>query len=100
MFQGQRFVTRGVLNSVPIGIQAFLWSLIDNLVSQHQVELDYLQVFELKSANGNGQKIIHRQEVPAYWAEYVFDNVKKPLIVKLYVIDDGTYCTMCLPEER
>ncbi|MDR3562103.1 MAG: DUF960 domain-containing protein [Negativicutes bacterium] len=98
MFDGARYVTAGVMQQVSPEVQRLLWHLIDKLKTE--TEPDYLQVFDLKEADGTGQKLIHSQEVPAYRAEYVFVNVAKPLRVKVYVIDDGEYCTMLLPEER
>ncbi len=95
MFEGKRFVTTGVLNLVPPSIQLLLWSLIDTMKGPK----DYLQIFELKS-KGRGQKIVHRQEYPMSFTEYMFDNAQITISTKVYVIDDGDYCTMLLPEER
>ena len=100
MFQGNRYVTRGVVDRVPVNVQRFLWSLVDNLIERHEVEIDYLQVFELKQAASGGQQIVHKQEVPEYYSAYQFDNVEKPLTIKLYALDDGQYCTLLLPSER
>lgn len=99
MFQGKRFITRGVADNVSLEIQMFLWSLLENLNAKRVVELDYLQVFEL-SGEGGKQKVIHLQEVPEYQTVYQFDNVVSPFNIKLYVIDDGEYTTMLLPGER
>jgi len=99
MFDGARYVTCGVVHLVPVDVQHLLWSLVDSL--QAQVEaVDYLQVFELTAGDGGQQKLIHFQEVPPYRAEYVFDHVQESLTVKIYVIDDGDYSTMLLPDER
>ena len=98
MFQGKRFVTRGVADTIPPEVQMFLWSLLDSLIAKRTVELDYLQVFELVGAGGQ-QTIIHRQEMPDYQAVYQFDNVLSTLNGKLYVIDDFTYATMVLCQE-
>ena len=98
MFQGKRFVTKGVADHVSIEVQMFLWSLIDNLVAKRRIEVDYLQVFDLSGADGK-QTIIHSQEVPEYQMVYRFDNVVNPLNGELYVIDDGGYCTMLLCDE-
>lgn len=100
MFNGERYVTREVLERVPVGVQKFLWNLIDNLIAQGKVEPDYLQIFELSAADGKGQRIVHRQEVPEYQVVYQFDKIAKPINIKLYVIDDEAYSTMLLPEER
>ena len=45
MFQGKRLITRGVADTIPLEIQMFLWSLLDELIAM-SVEVDYLQVFE------------------------------------------------------
>ncbi|MFJ5477214.1 DUF960 family protein [Enterococcus faecium] len=47
MFQnkGQRHVTKGVMDSLPVELQALCWKLIDQNV-QKQLPLDYLQIFE------------------------------------------------------
>lgn len=100
MFQGRRFVTSEVANGVPTGVQRFLWNLIDNLVAKRLIDVDYLQVFELVPVDGEGQKIIHRQEAPEYHEEYIFDKVVCPLSIKVYVIDDVKYATMLLPSEK
>ena len=98
MFQGKRLVTRGVADTIPLEVQMFLWSLLDNLIAKRVVELDYLQVFELAGEEGQ-QKIVHSQEMPDYQATYQFDNVVSALNSKLYVIDNSTYVTMLLCNE-
>ena len=100
MFQGKRYVTRGVIDRVPSGVQDFLWNLVDNLVARHEIEIDYLQVFELGQTENGSQQIIHKQEVSEYSAVYQFGKVENPLSIKLYAIDDGGTCTMLLPSER
>jgi len=98
MFQGERFATRGVADTIPLEVQMFLWSLVDNLIAKRIVEVDYLQVFELMGVEGQ-QTIMHRQENPPYQAVYQFDKVGNPLQHKIYVIDDVDHCTMLLSNE-
>ena len=86
------------MDTIPAGVQVFLWSLLDELIAKMAEELDYLQVFELSGENGN-QIIIHRQENPPYQAVYQFHKVKKALQYKIYVIDDAEHCTMLLNDE-
>lgn len=62
-------ITRGVADTIPLEVQMFLWSLLDDLIAKRAVELDYLQVFELAGEEGR-QKIIHSQEMPDYHATY------------------------------
>lgn len=98
MFQGKRLITRGVADTIPAGVQIFLWSLLDELVAKTPVPTDYLQVFELSGENGD-QIIIHRQENPPYQVIYQFEKVGNPLQHKIYVIDDIDHCTMLLSHE-
>lgn len=97
MFQGKRLITRGVADTIPLEIQMFLWSLLDELIAM-SVEVDYLQVFEFSGEN-DIQTIIHRQEEPPYQTVYQFGKVNHPLCKKIYVIDDGPHCTMLLCDE-
>lgn len=92
MFKGERYMTKGVQSDIPIVLQIFMWDCIKAVP-----EPDYLQIFRLSEFNGK-QKVIHEQEVPEYKREYLlaFPN---PITAKVYVIDDGDYCTMLLAEE-
>lgn len=101
MFNGERYITRGINNSVSIGTQSILWQLIDKLKSSKGIEVDYLQVFKLKKKTINGvelQSIVQTQEVPKYNKELLFicDEIVEE---KIFVIDSGNYSTMMLAEE-
>lgn len=76
-----RYVTKGVMTTLPVGLQWLLWGMIDSM----PVEKDYLQVFELSVCNGR-QKVVHKQEVPEYKREY-FLNTNDPVSGKVFVID-------------
>lgn len=98
-FCNSRYITRGIQSEVPIALQTFLWSCIKSL--QQEMELDYLQVFDLKKEktdNGYIQIIVHEQEVPEYRMTYriTFPDIKE---VKIFIIDDGDHSTMLLAEE-
>ena len=93
MFSSNRYMTKGIKEEIPLQIQIYLWNLIDNLPEPK----DYLQVFHLSDFEGK-QKIIHKQEVPEYSAEYILD-FSEPVNSKVYVIDDETHCTMLLASE-
>ena len=44
------------------------------------------------------QQIIHSQEVPEYSKVHTFPCTEDECIAgKIFVIDDGEYCTMCGP---
>ena len=55
----ERYMTRGIAETVHPEIVLLLWNLIDRL-KEKGVELDYLQVFKLSILNGE-QIILHRQ---------------------------------------
>ena len=101
MFDNNRYMTSGIQQEIPVDLQAFMWSCIDDLRSQGK-EIDYLQVFELdREGAGNTfiQKIIHRQEVPFYEKTYYMfseETVKE----KVFVIDSGEYSTMLLADNE
>ena len=101
MFQnkGQRYVTKGVRDSLPVELQALCWNLIDQNV-QKQLPLDYLQIFEFSTEKGN-QKLVHRQEEPEERKEYLISPKLrlKSVSQKIWAIDSGEYQTMLLPEE-
>lgn len=99
--EGQRFLTPGVKEGVPLEVQLLLWHLID----ASDWQMDYLQIFELhKDNHTNKLIIIHRQEEPEQKLKVSFQLGKyakelQALPSKIWVIDDGDHQTMLLPEE-
>ena len=93
MFSRRRYVTVRINREIDPITQFFLWSCIDML----PVKTDYLQVFDLVAVP-NGMKVIHTQEVPEYKKEYLIP-CRKPLSVKIFVIDDGKHATMLFADE-
>lgn len=89
-----RYLTRGVDAEIPLALQIFMWNRIDELPEKR----DYLQVFDLSATESGLQKIVHRQEQPAFEMTYIIPT-DEPITSKVYVIDDGEYCTMLLAEE-
>jgi hypothetical protein len=94
MFDGKKYLTRGVDRAIPLEVQIFMWQCIDNL----KVEKDYLQVFDLSVENGM-QRVVHKQEVPEYRNSYTLSVSRLVHDVRVFVIDDGEYSTMLLAEE-
>ena len=94
MFDNQRYLTRGVNESIPFETQAFMWNCIDRLP---EGERDYFQIFELNDIGGM-QHIIHKSEQPEYKMNY-FIPMFRPVSAKVYVIDSAEYSTMLLAEE-
>lgn len=93
MFKSQRYLTRGVSDTIPLQLQIFIWNCIDRLPE----ECDYLQIFRLKPFGGMHQ-IEHTAEEPAYHKIYLFPS-DEPITAKIYVIDDDDHSTMLLAEE-
>ncbi len=96
----KRYVTRGVNEEVDIRLQLIMWSMIDKLKDEENVELDYLQVFRIRK---EGKKIVisQSQEVPEYSCTYEIEleDIQIDDEIKLYVIDSGEYSTMLFPSE-
>jgi hypothetical protein len=98
-FCNSRYITRGIQYEVPLTVQEFLWSCIESL--QDEMELDYLQVFNLKiekSDEGYIQIIVHEQEVPEYRMTYRI-SCTETIDAKIFAIDDGYHSTMLLAKE-
>ncbi len=95
-----RYVTRGVNEEVDVRLQLIIWSMIDKLKDEENVELDYLQVFRIRK---EGKKIVisQSQEVPEYLCTYEIDleDIQIDDEIKVYVIDSGEYSTMLFPSE-
>ena len=94
MFQNDKYLTRGVSQTIPNWLVILLWHLIATMQTEHK---DYLQVFRLQKT-GQGQRITHTQEQPLYQRE-LFVPCVDAVNAKLFVIDDGTHSTMLLAEE-
>lgn len=95
-----RYVTRGVNEDVDIRIQMIIWSMIDKLKNEGNVELDYLQIFKIRK-DGNKIVINQSQEVPEYSCTYKIwlEDIQLEDEIKVYVIDSGEYSTMLFPSE-
>ena len=83
MFEGDKYMTRGVNESIPIELQLFIWEAIANLPAPK----DYFQVFDMKIENGM-QVIHHYSEEPEYDKTYILAVVERTITAKIYVIDD------------
>ncbi|MBC5628657.1 hypothetical protein H8S20_07120 [Clostridium sp. NSJ-6] len=98
--KGNRYVTRGVNEEVDVRLQLIMWSMIDKLKDEGNVELDYLQVFKIRK---EGKKIVinQSQELPEYSCTYEveLEDIQIDDEIKVYVIDSGEYSTMLFPSE-
>lgn len=101
--EGQpRYMTRGISESLPLGIQIILWKMVDSL--RKVKELDYLQVFELEvtGCKEDGtlvQVIKHSQEQPDYSRVWNTPIIEEGVTGKIYIIDDGAVATMLWANE-
>lgn len=91
-------MTRSIAEEVHPEIAIILWQLIDAKRLQN-VELDYLQVFELSEQDGK-QAIIQRQEVPEMRSLLIIPlRQAKPITTTIWCIDSGETEMMLMPED-
>lgn len=94
----KRYMTRMIAEDVHVEIQKILWDLIDEQ-RKNDLELDYLQVFELIAMQGK-QHVIHRQEVPERSVRRVFKlKYTTPINQTIWCIDSDEYQMMLFPSD-
>ena len=97
-----RYCSRGVAEELPLELQAFLWTILEQQKQLH--DMDYLQIFQLQVDVEGTLHIHYSQEQPQYHQDYALTMVGADMPEvhgkKLYVIDDETHITMVFPEER
>ena len=90
-----RYMTRNIVEEIPVEINILLWNLIDEL----NIEKDYLQIFELNPRGEGIVEITHKQEIPEYEASiYIYNEVIKEN-KKIYAIDSVEYSTLMFSYE-
>lgn len=97
---GNRYMTIGISETIPMEIQLFIWNEIDWLVRGSE-KVDYLQVFEIR-VRKDYLEIEHRQEVPKYQKIHKIkmrEEYKELNDVKIFVIDDIDHSTILLSSE-
>jgi len=100
VFEGRRYVTRGIWELLALELQAYLWRTIEAFRASG-AEMDYLQIFDLELITQDGkrlQKITHSQELPPYRQEYLV-WVPRPVEARIFVIDGKDHVTMLLTRE-
>ncbi len=94
-----RNVTKAVSEKVDVNMQIQLWRIYDLLAAERENDMDYLQVFEIKSAN-NKVIIINEQEEPSLMKEVILEqemfNVNDTTI---WIIDEFDKQTMLFPSD-
>lgn len=95
--KNNRYMTRGIKETLDISLQMMLWKMVDDL---KEIELDYLQVFRIRRSN---EELIidHTQEVPEYKKIYTFNKLSSLVEedLKIFIIDENDYNIMLLAEE-
>ena len=98
--KNNRYMTRGIKETLDISLQMMLWQIIDDVKESKEVELDYLQVFKIRRSN---EELIieHTQEVPEYNKIYTFNKLSSLVEgdLKIFIIDENDYNIMLLAEE-
>ena len=98
--KNNRYMTRGIKETLDISLQMMLWKMVDDLKESKEIELDYLQVFKIR--RNNEELIIeHTQEMPEYKKVYLFNNLGSLIEedLKIFIIDENEYNIMLLAEE-
>ncbi len=94
----KRYMTRAIGEEVHPEIATILWKLID-AKRQQNVDLDYLQVFELSVQDGK-QAIIQRQEVFEMRSLHILPiHQTEPITSTIWCIDSGETEMMLYPED-
>jgi len=93
-----RYLTAGIKESIPIGLQKVIWDIIDSKVKENKYAVDYLQVFNIKNLNGKTE-IKYSQEEPVIKESHLVDFDYKGFSEKIYVIDEQKHATMLLAAE-
>ncbi|MEX6379016.1 DUF960 family protein [Staphylococcus saprophyticus] len=100
-----RYITRGIANSLPISLQKQLWQLVVQRENQQSKELeaiDYFHIFQFNMHN-NQLYVKHKQELPEYVKIHKANYSKAINMNKVYIIReddvDLSYYVMLLPEE-
>lgn len=94
----KRYMTRSISEEVHPEIAKILWKLIDAKRKQN-VDLDYLQVFELSVEEGK-QAIIQRQEVPEMKSLHILPlHQTEPVTMTIWCIDSGETEMMLFPKD-
>ena len=106
MFKGEKYITSGILQKIPLRLVSILYDKIYLL--NKKINLDYLQVFDVKTDFINDEYfyiISHKQENPNYKIKYkILKKLNEPIIdEKIYIINSDveqySYSTVLLAEE-
>ena len=100
-FDGQKYVTKGITETLSPDVQLFLFMCVEIMHSKTAGQLDYLQVFRLDTTDDDNSRMLHirhEQEQPDAKMDYVLPTDQE-VNCKVYIIDDIDHVTMLLAEE-
>lgn len=100
-FNSESFMTVGFQREIPDLIKLVLTKIIEDVASKDNEEIDYLQVFDLKTEYVGDQlyqRIEHTQEVPPFKQVFCFPY-KSAVEKKIFCIDSDDYHTYLLAQE-
>ncbi|ETI69372.1 DUF960 family protein [Neobacillus vireti] len=93
-----RYVTRQIASDVSMEIQTLLWRMIGKRRSNQEL-LDYLQVFHLQRS-GDMQRITNKQEQPLMEMAVQLElKESQSFDTTIWIVDDGSHCTMMFPND-
>lgn len=90
----ERYMTRGITENIPPILQSAMWGALDRV----EKDLDYLQIFNLKSYEAL-TIIDHQQEQPKYQSTIYVPNFRVATETKVYIVIEDIVATMMLAEE-
>ena len=100
-----KYITRGIANSLPISLQKQLWQLVSKRENEQSKELEAIDYFHIFQFNMHNDQLYikHKQERPEYIKAHKTNYSKTININKVYIIReddvDLSYYVMLLPEE-
>lgn len=104
-FDKEKYITKGIYETLSAELTIYLWSLIEDL-KKEGISLDYLQVFELSQESKDTLQVVHSQEIPPYKKvhkikvqESIKESANEKIRGKVFVIDDITHATMLMDYE-
>lgn len=95
-FNGEKLVSKNVLDNVPLLLQQILWNLVETMDVSKK---NYVQSFDLSVEDGY-QKIIHTQYTGHYKKAYIVKTPMDCILDTIQIRDDKDECAMMFQFER
>ena len=99
----ERYNTKRVMDEVSEELRRLIWNIVDSFTSNREEgDIDYhLQYFELSLEQRDGQvmqRVVHRQEQPAFMEDTVFE-IDHPFEGAMILYDEIDRSILMLAEE-